>query len=58
MAVSVEDAEEDEEEEPRVSQPQQPSMCAVELFTCPDCHIEFTFDVINLPSCSHDHSCR
>lgn len=36
----------------------QPFKCGVELFTCPDCHLEFSFERVNLPSCSHDQSCR
>nr|XP_053631036.1 uncharacterized protein LOC128687571 isoform X3 [Cherax quadricarinatus]XP_053631037.1 uncharacterized protein LOC128687571 isoform X3 [Cherax quadricarinatus] len=32
--------------------------CGAEFFTCPDCHLEFTFQKVNLPSCSHDDSCR
>ncbi|XP_076056388.1 uncharacterized protein LOC143034340 [Oratosquilla oratoria] len=36
----------------------QPFRCGLELFTCPDCHLEFTFEYINLPSCSHDQTCR
>ncbi|XP_042229714.1 uncharacterized protein LOC121871453 [Homarus americanus] len=36
----------------------QPSKCGAEFFTCPECHLEFTFEQVNLPSCSHDESCR
>ncbi|XP_068203181.1 uncharacterized protein Culd isoform X2 [Palaemon carinicauda] len=36
----------------------QPLMCGVEILTRPDCHLELTFDRVNLPSCSHDRSCR
>ncbi|XP_071518249.1 LOW QUALITY PROTEIN: uncharacterized protein Culd [Panulirus ornatus] len=36
----------------------QPFRCGAEFFTCPECHLEFTFQKVNLPSCSHDQSCR
>ncbi|XP_064085881.1 LOW QUALITY PROTEIN: uncharacterized protein LOC135201001 [Macrobrachium nipponense] len=36
----------------------QPLKCGVEILTRPDCHLELTFEKVNLPSCSHDKSCR
>ncbi|XP_045137658.1 uncharacterized protein LOC123519965 [Portunus trituberculatus] len=36
----------------------EPFRCGAEFFTCPECHLEFKFGTVNLPSCSHDHSCR
>ncbi|KAK8384396.1 hypothetical protein O3P69_009302 [Scylla paramamosain] len=53
--------EEEEEEEEGVSlasSMSEPFRCGSEFYTCPECHLEFTFVRVNLPSCSHDHSCR
>ncbi|KAK4303439.1 hypothetical protein Pmani_024533 [Petrolisthes manimaculis] len=36
----------------------QPLRCGAEFFTCPECHLEFSFTHVHLPSCSHDRSCR
>ncbi|KAK7071858.1 hypothetical protein SK128_015633 [Halocaridina rubra] len=51
--------EEDLETESEISTAvSQPAKCGVEIITRPDCHLEITFEKVNLPSCSHDKSCR
>ncbi|XP_050689525.1 uncharacterized protein LOC126981911 [Eriocheir sinensis] len=50
--------EEEEGEGVGVASLSEPFRCSTEFRTCPECHLEFTFSAVNLPSCSQDKSCR
>ncbi|XP_018025141.2 uncharacterized protein LOC108680757 [Hyalella azteca] len=42
------------------TQLQQPDLqqCGINVYTCPGCHLHFSFQELHLPSCSDDGSCK